>query len=191
MRSGALTGTLRAWGLAAFALCLTACSPPKPANPQAAAAAQAARQQRHAEMQAETAYGQVLDQIPPPAKSRYMEIHKLRNWSNPFLIISTHTVSLRVPLSNTGNAQASPNAMLRTQKPHWHTVQLQLADLPEALAALPENDWPYGRVLAVEDDPAVPRKQRVQVRRNEEATLKVLNDMGVVVYEWPGNGPGL
>jgi hypothetical protein len=167
---------------------VTACSPAKPANPQAAAAVQAARQQRRAEQQAETAYSQDLDQIPPPAKSRYMQIRRLRSWSNPFLIIRTHTVSLRV---STSSAPAAPATMLRPRATKWRTVQLQLADLPEALAALPEASWPYGRVIAVEDDPAAPRRQRVQVRRNEEATLKVLNDMGVVVYEWPGNGPAL
>jgi hypothetical protein len=188
MRSQSLTGTLCAWGLAAFALCLTACSPAKPANPQAAAAVQAARQQRRAEQQAETAYSQDLDQIPPPAKSRYMRIHKLKSWSNPFLIIRTHTVTLRVSVAG---MPGPPGPMPHPRVPKWHTAQLQLADLPEALAALPEESWPYGRVIAVEDDPSATRQQRVQVRRNEEATLKVLNDMGVVVYEWPGNGPAL
>lgn len=189
MRSGPLAGTLCAWGLAVLALSLTACSPARPANPQAAAAVQAARQQRIAEQQAETAYSQDLDQIPPPAKSRYMQIHKLKSWSNPFLMIGTHTLSLRVAAST--STPSVPGRMLRSRAPKWRTAQLQLADLPEALAALPEENWPYGRVIAVEDDPSATRRQRVQVRRNEEATLKVLNDMGVVVYEWPGNGPAL
>ena len=28
-----------------------------------------------------------LEQIPPPAKSRYMAIHTVESWNNPFLIV--------------------------------------------------------------------------------------------------------
>ena len=50
------------------------------------------------------------------------------------------------------------------------------------------EDWPYGRVIAVEEDPAETRANRLQVRRNVEATMQVLNNLGVVIYEWPVNG---
>jgi hypothetical protein len=65
---------------------------------------------------------------------------------------------------------------------------LRLSDLSEALTALPQEAWPYGRVIAVEEDPTAPRPDRIQVRRNVETTIQVLNDLGVVVYEWPGAG---
>lgn len=191
MRSGVVARALSFTGLAALALCVTACSPNKPANPQAAAAAQAAQQEKRAEIRAEEAYSQELDQIPPPSKNLYMTVRRLSGWDNPFLIIGAHTVNLRVPATAPSAGNPAPSGILRPQKTRWRKLQLQLADLPEALAALPEESWPYGRVIAVEDDPTAPRKERVQVRRNEEATLKVLNDMGVVVYEWPGNGAGI
>ena len=191
MRSGVLAGALSVMGLAALALCMIACSPSKPANPQAAAAAQAAQQQKRAEIRAEEAYSQELDQIPPPSKNRYMTVRRLSQWNNPFLVIGSHTVNLRVPSAAAAPGSPAPSGILRPQRTHWRKLQMQLTDLPEALAALPEDAWPYGRVIAVEDDPAAPRNERVQVRRNEEATLRVLNDMGVVVYEWPGNNAGI
>ena len=185
-----LAGTLPSLGFAVLALCLAACSHGKPANPQAAAAAQAARQQKRAEMQADVTYSRELDQIPPPSKNLYMTVHKRANWSNPFLIVGVHTVDLRVEPAGAAPGNVAPGPTPHTKATRWRQLNLQLADLPEALAALPEDTWPYGRVIAVEDDPRAPRNQRVQVRRTEEATLRVLNDMGVVVYEWPGNGPG-
>ena len=55
---------------------------------------------------------------------------------------------------------------------------------PEALAALPENTWPYGRVVAVEEAHDAPQSALPQLRRNMETAIKTLNDIGVVVYEW-------
>ena len=67
-------------------------------------------------------------------------------------------------------------------------LELRLPDLADALSALPEEDWPYGRVIAVEEDPAETRANRRQVRQNVESTMQVLNNLGVVIYEWPTNG---
>jgi len=59
--------------------------------------------------------------------------------------------------------------------------------LPQALASLSPEVWPYGRVVAIEESPAAPRKERVAIRRNVEATIQILNDLGVVVDEWTGS----
>jgi hypothetical protein len=67
-------------------------------------------------------------------------------------------------------------------------MEVRLSDLPDALGALPQEEWPYGRVVAVEEDPAETRSNRLQVRRNVEATMQILNNLGIVIYEWPGSG---
>ncbi len=72
--------------------------------------------------------------------------------------------------------------------PRKQELVLRLSELPEALVALPQEAWPYGRVIAIEEDPVAPRPDRIQVRRNVETTIQVLNDLGVVVYEWPSPG---
>jgi hypothetical protein len=131
---------------------------------------------------------QELEQIPPPAKSRYMAIHTKESWNNPFLIVSGANVTLRVISPDQTHSAALPSAMLKPAKARRQELELRLSDLADALSALPEEDWPYGRVIAVEEDPAETRANRRQVRQNVESTMQVLNNLGVVIYEWPTNG---
>lgn len=83
--------------------------------------------------------------------------------------------------------KAEPNPG-QSPAPTWQKISLE--ELPQALTALPKTTWPYGRVITVEDAPARSWRDRVQIRRNEEAALKVLDDMGVVAYEWPSRNSG-
>jgi len=53
------------------------------------------------------------------------------------------------------------------------------ADLAQALIALPPGAWRYGRVIAVAESPVASRKDRQIIRRNVEATIQQLNDLGV------------
>jgi len=53
------------------------------------------------------------------------------------------------------------------------------------LIALPAGAWRYGRVVAVAESPLASRRDGPQVRRNVEAAIKQLNDLGIVVEEWP------
>ncbi len=131
---------------------------------------------------------QELEQIPPPAKNRYMGIRTRESWGNPFLIVGKKTVTLRVMNPEAPQSEVVPGNLMHPANARRHDLELRLSDLPEALAAIPENSWPYGRVVAVEEDAVQARADRVQVRRNVETTIQVLNDLGVVVYEWPGAG---
>jgi hypothetical protein len=169
----------------AFAGALSACSSGghpssevvKPAPDQAKAAAQERDTDR-----------QQLDQIPPPAKSRYMAIHTRESWGNPFLIVGKKTVTLRIMKPEPPHSDLVPGTLMQPAGARKQELTLRLSELPEALAALPEQAWPYGRVIAVEEDPVAVRADRIPVRRNVETTIQVLNDLGVVVYEWPGTG---
>ena len=64
-------------------------------------------------------------------------------------------------------------------------MQIRQKDLVDALIALPEGAWPYGRVVAIEESPLADRKARPAIRRQIEAAIQQLNDLGVVVDEWP------
>jgi hypothetical protein len=75
--------------------------------------------------------------------------------------------------------------MLRPEEARRQEVQVRVADLPEALAALPQGAWRYGRVVAIEESPLTDRKDRPKARRNMEAAMRQLSDLGVVVEEWP------
>jgi hypothetical protein len=165
---------------------LTACSPSSGNAP--AANTPAAQDAKAAAAKVIDADRQELDQIPPPSKNRYMGIHTLQSWNNPFLIVSKSTVTLRVMYPEPGGSDLTPNNLLRPAAARKRELVLRLSDLPEALSALPENLWPYGRVIAVEEDPIATRPERPQVRRSVEATMQTLNDLGVVAYEWPTAG---
>lgn len=157
-------------------------------NQNQSAAPQPSPQEKKAELQERDADRQQLDQIPPPAKSRYMAIHTRESWGNPFLIVGKKTVTLRMMYPEGPQSQILAGAMMHPAGARKQELVLRLSDLPEALAALPQDSWPYGRVIALEEEPSAPRTDRVQVRRNVETTIQVLNDLGVVVYEWPAPG---
>lgn len=168
-------------------LALTACTPPSSSKSSTSAQSAAphsgtqsgARNQARAREQQIEAYARQLDAIPPPAKPRYMAVTSSTHWQNPFLTIQQKTVELRVPAPTTRTRRRRRNA------PLWKTTTVTLDALPATLAALPQANWPYGRVVAVRDDLSGPSGARVQVRRNEEKILNLLNDLGVVAYEWP------
>lgn len=172
---------------------LTACnhapSPAKAANSVAAAAAARAQalQQERAAAQAQDANRQELANVPLPSKTVYMAIHTRQSWSNPFLIVGKSTVNLSI-LYPPAEPASPGDSVLRPLAARRRVLDLRLSDLPEALTALPPDTWPYGRVIAVEEDPAAPRKDGPAVRRNVEATMQALSDLGIVVYEWPSNG---
>ena len=75
--------------------------------------------------------------------------------------------------------------MLRPEAARRQELQIRPEDLTKALIALPERAWPYGRVVAIAESPEADRKKRPLVRRNVEAAIQKLNDLGVVVEEWP------
>lgn len=172
--------------LSGLVLCgvLAACSHRSSGPPNASQT----RQQARAAEQARNTAREQLDEIPPPSKSRYLPIHTLESWNNPFLIVSRSTVTLRVMNPEPPASTFAPNGILRPVNARRNELDLHLSQIPEALTALPEEMWPYGRVIAVEEDPAAPRKDRPQVRRNVETVMKLLTDLGVEVDEWPNNG---
>lgn len=165
------------FALAALAGCSHAPAPSSTAAPSP--------QQVKAAQQAQASDRELIDQVPPPAKSRYMAIHTKERWENPFLVVSKKTVSLRIMYPAPPQSSVLPGNLLQPENARKRVLEMRLADLPEALASLPEDSWPYGRVIAVQEDPNEAKGDRIQIRRNVESTIQMLNDLGVVVYEWP------
>ena len=64
----------------------------------------------------------------------------------------------------------------------WINLRITMVD---ALIALPAGAWRYGRVVAVAESPLANKKEQPKVRRNVEAAIQQLNDLGIVVEEWP------
>ena len=100
-------------------------------------------------------------------------------------------VTLHVMVADANTSGMGTGGILRPTGARRQDLNVRTADLPAALNAVPENDWPYGRVVAIEEAHDTPVSARPEVRRNAETTMKILGDLGVVVYEWQENGAGL
>jgi len=64
-------------------------------------------------------------------------------------------------------------------------MQLRPADNAQSLAALSPSADRQVRVIAVSESPQASPKDRPKIRRNVEALIQQLNDLGIVVDEWP------
>jgi hypothetical protein len=115
----------------------------------------------------------------------YVDVHEPGAWVNPFLSVDTATLNLRVSLADANPSTMGQGGVLRPEGARRQELQLRPADLAQALIALPPAAWRYGRVIAVAESPVANPKDRPKVRRNMEATIKQLNDLGIVVEEWP------
>ena len=169
--------------LCAFLPWLSGCNATTPTAEPSRAAIREARQAQQSKMDE---YRQELEQIPPPSKSRYLSVHTQEAYSNPFLVVHPQTVTLNVIFRDQDPNGFSGGGLLRPAKARKQEIDVRLADLPQAIASLAPDVWPYGRVVAVEESPTAPKAERVAIRRNVEATIQILNDLGVVVDEWTG-----
>lgn len=129
-----------------------------------------------------------LEQIPPPSKSLYMAVKSLSVWQNPYVTVQGEMVTLHVMLADANTSTMGLGGMLRPAGARRQDLNVRVSDLATALNAIPENSWPYGRVIAVEEAHNVPPSDRPQVRRNIETVDKTLSDLGIVVYDWSDSG---
>ena len=127
-----------------------------------------------------------LAQIPLPTKSLYADVHDPSAWENPFLAVGANMLTLRILLPDTNPSALGDGSFLRPKAARQQEIQLRPADLANAVVAIPAGAWHYGRVIAVAESPEASRADRTKVRRNVEAAIKQLNDLGIVVEEWPG-----
>jgi hypothetical protein len=126
-----------------------------------------------------------LSHIPLPTKSLYINVHEPAEWANPFISVDADHLTLHVTMADANTSDLGQGTLLRPTAARRQELQLRPADLPQALIALPDRAWQYGRVVAISESPLADRKKRPIVRRNVEVTIQKLNDLGIVVDEWP------
>jgi hypothetical protein len=115
----------------------------------------------------------------------YVDVHEPGAWANPFVSVGAESLTLRVTMTDPNPSSMGKGTLLRPEAARRQELQLRPADLAEALIALPAGAWRYGRVVAVAESPLASPKDRPKVRRNVEAAIQKLNDLGIVVEEWP------
>ncbi|MDQ2925839.1 MAG: hypothetical protein M3R43_09825 [Acidobacteriota bacterium] len=134
---------------------------------------------------------QELELIPPPSKSRYLAVHSLDAWENPYLTIQAGMVTIHVMIADANPTNIGVGGLMRPVNARRENLNVTLDKLGDALRAVPRSSWPYGRVAAVEEAHKIPAGARPQVRRTTEVAMKTLGDLGIVVYEWNETGPGV
>lgn len=180
-----LSAALCAASALAAALCMTACKRQEQAVEGVAQHAVNAEHQAQAAASKRDQQRAALENIPLPTKSMYVDVREAGAWLNPFLSVDADYLTLRVTMADANPSNLGQGTMLRPDAARRQEVQLRPGDLADALAALPAGAWRYGRVVAVSESPLASKKDRPKVRRNVEAAIQQLNDLGVVVEEWP------
>lgn len=172
--------------VALLAISISACHKEEQAVKNVAQEAEQAQKQAQANAAQRDSQRNQLDKIPLPTKGLYVDIHDPSQWQNPFISAGANYFDLRVTMEDANPSTLGEGTLLRPEAARHQELQIRLSDLATAITALPARAWPYGRVVAVAESPEATRKQRPAVRRNVEAAIKILNDLGVVVEEWPG-----
>ncbi len=131
---------------------------------------------------------QQLQLIPPPSKSRYTSIHTLASWENPYITVNSDVLTLHVLLADTNPSAVGVGGMTRPLGARRRDLTIRVSDLPQALSAVPQSAWPYGRVIALEEAHNTPASAQPQVRRTMEAAMQQIGTLGVVMYEAEDGG---
>jgi hypothetical protein len=146
---------------------------PTPAREQAVA-------QQHAA--ADSAREQ-LQMIPPPSKNRYMVIHSFESWENPYITVQSNMLELHVLQADANPSDVGAGGLLRPVGARRQELNISPDKLADAITAVPQSAWPYGRVIAIEEAHKIPKAAEPAVRRQMEIAIGKLNDLGVVVYD--------
>ena len=150
--------------------------------------ADAATVQRQYRQQADEARRD-LSRIPPPSKNLYMAVMDLNAWENPSLTVQEKMISLHVLMPDANPSDLGKGTMLRPEAARRQVLNIDPDNLAEALNAIPQEAWPYGRVIAIEEAHDAPQAARAGLRRNIERAVDTLQNIGVVADEWSNGRP--
>jgi hypothetical protein len=107
----------------------------------------------------------ILQAIPPADSAKYRHIQNMKNWRNPYLIVRADGVVL---FDSADSAE----------------ILVKPEDLLPALARLPVSYWPYGRVVAAQENGVRGSEQDgVAIRRNKGIVGGLLQGAHIAV-EW-------
>ncbi len=112
-----------------------------------------------------------------------MAVHTFDSWQNPYLTVQSNMVELHVTRGDANPSSLGVGGMLRPVGARREELNIGMDKLGEAISSVPADAWPYGRVVAIEEAHNVPASAEPAVRRNMEATIAKLTDLGVVVYD--------
>lgn len=141
---------------------------------------EAALAQQHAVVESQR---DQLSSVPPPSKSRFMVIHSIESWDNPYITVQPDMLDIHILQADPNPSSVGAGGLLRPVGARRQVVNVDPGKLGEAIASIPTSAWPYGRVVAIEEAHKTPKQMEPQVRRQMEVAIAKLNDLGVEVYD--------
>lgn len=112
-----------------------------------------------------------------------MAVRSYDNWENPYITVQPDMLTIHVLLADVNPSSYGSGGMLRPIGARRQEVNISFNKLGEAMTAIPQSSWPYGRVVAVEEAHQTPGKEESTVRRNLEAAVSTLNDLDILAYD--------
>jgi hypothetical protein len=104
--------------------------------------------------------------IPSADPKKYQGIRDGKDWRNPYLLVRADGIEI----AGTANG-GSPIAV---------------ESVAAALEGLPDSAWPYGLVVAIQDNGVVAAEaEGSRIETNRTSLVGILNELGVVVDFWP------
>jgi hypothetical protein len=116
---------------------------------------------------AETATSTLKNRIPPADPAKYRSVADAREWQNPYLTVQAKGIDARPISAATETPTMSP------------------ADVVAYLEKLPSIAWPYGLVVAVQENGLRASGDDARIKRNREELVRVLEKAGVKLELWP------
>jgi hypothetical protein len=101
---------------------------------------------------------EILQAIPSADSAKYAHVRDMKSWRNPYLIVRTDGVALYDPADSA-------------------EILVKPEDVVAALARLPVSYWPYGRVVAAQEN---------AVRASEQDGVAIRRMKGIVGGELEG-----
>ncbi len=107
------------------------------------------------------------NRIRPPDGNKYLSVRDARDWQNPYLMVKANGIDAR-PIS------------AATEAPTMSPVEVVAY-----LEKLPSMAWPYGLVVAVQENGVRAPGDDARINRNRKELVRLLEKAGIKVDLWP------
>jgi len=112
---------------------------------------------------------QLSTSIPAAQPQKYSSVRDAASWLNPYIVVRSEGIEIISKEMPSGRTTVAPEA------------------LRASLVGLPVRAWPYGRVVAAQDNGvrSGTKKEDATIRRNHQTVESVLRALHVEVNWWP------
>jgi hypothetical protein len=107
------------------------------------------------------------NRVPSPDPNEYSSVRDASDWQNPYLTVQANGIDARPISAGTEALTMSPG------------------DVVAYLEKLPSIAWPYGLVVAVQENSLRNPGDNAPIKRNKEELVRLLEKAGIKVEPWP------